>query len=159
MVAGGIFGLWLAAVLQVGLAPSLTIGLGAPDFLLAFVAAYGIYLDRRGVILLSFGAGILAGALAGVNLTIYVFSRAISGYLGGSVVGLGMQRNTLVAAALGLGLTAVAQLILLFLGAHHGAILPYLAGTLVQSMYDGVIAAILFLLIDKLAGPRRQDRY
>jgi uncharacterized membrane protein AbrB (regulator of aidB expression) len=137
----------------------MAIGFGIPDFGLIVLGACSMYLDRKGATLLGFGAGWVMGSLAGVNLTLYVLSRTVAGFLLGWALGLGVQRNFLVSALATVGITLIAQLMMLFLGAHHGPLLPYLAGTLVTTMYDGVIAIMLFGIISKIVDPRRQERY
>lgn len=53
----------------------------------------------------------------------------------------------------------VAQLTMILAGAHHGALLPYLAGTLITSVYDGVIAMLLYASLGRLIEARSRGRY
>ncbi len=159
LIALCVFAIWFGGVLQVALAPHLAIGFGAPDFGLIILGTLGLLCDRRGATILGFGAGWMVGALAGTNLTLYILSRAIAGFLLGWSLGLGIQRNYLVSAIAALSVTGISELLMLFAGAHRGPLIPYLIGTLVTTMYDGVIAAILFAAVNRVVGPSHHDRY
>jgi hypothetical protein len=154
-----VIALWFGGILQVSLAPHLKVGFGGPDFGLIALGTLGLMCDRRGTTILGFGAGWIGGALAGTNLTLYILSRSLAGFLLGWCLDLGIQRNYLVSAIAASGVTLIAELTMLFAGAHRGPLIPYLVGTLVTTVYDGVIAAILFSIVSRMFGSRLPDRY
>jgi rod shape-determining protein MreD len=145
----GLVLLWLAGVLQLALAPRMQVANGSPDFLLVVLACLGVYSNRRTATVLGFGSGFFQGVLAGVNLTLYVVSRTVTGFLLGWFNSLDVEVNATLCAISAAAVTLVAQFILLFLGAHHGPLPPYLEGTLVAAVYNGVIALPVYALLNR----------
>jgi rod shape-determining protein MreD len=122
---------------------------GRPDFLLIVLACAGLYCERRNATLLGFGSGLLQGVIAGANMTLYIASRAVAGFLLGCFNTLDVEVNGVLSVINAVILTLIAQLLLLFLGAHHGPLMPYLGGTLVSAVYNGVIALPVYALLNR----------
>ena len=145
----GIAALWLAGVFQMSIAPRMEIAHGTPDFLVVILACLGVYSNRRGATLLGFGAGLIQGVLAGANLTLYVVSRTVAGFLLGWFNALDVEVNAILCLVSTVIVTLFSQFVLLFLGAHHGPLTPYLEGTLVSAVYNGVIALPVYALLNR----------
>jgi rod shape-determining protein MreD len=153
----GLVCLWVGDVLQLGLASHLNY-IGSPDFPLIFAFCLGLFTDRRGACLLGFGAGLVSGALTGADITLFVLTRTLIGFLIGWFSTLDLQLNVAVAAfAVIFGSLAV-QLLFLFLGGHHGPLTSYLGGTLASSVYNGVIAVPVYALLNKVVAKPVGDR-
>jgi cell shape-determining protein MreD len=142
--------LWLAGVAQMALAPRMEIGHGIPNFLLVALACLSVYGNRRSATMVGFGAGLIEGVLAGANLTLYVASRTVAGFLVGWFNALDVEVNAILCVVTAIVVTLFAQFLLLFLGAHHGPLPPFLEGTLVTAVYDGVIALPVYALLNRL---------
>ncbi|HWD41389.1 MAG TPA: hypothetical protein VG944_21270 [Fimbriimonas sp.] len=147
--------LWLSGVLESSLSPRLAIGYGSPDFPLIVLVCLGLFCDRRATTLLGFGAGLVQGAVAGANLTLYIATRSVAGFLLGWFNQLEVQGNLLVAGLVCFVVSLGAQLLLMFLGVYHGSLPPFLAGTLITAVYNGVIAMPVYALLNKLARSTR----
>lgn len=152
-VVTGVVLLWLAAVLQQGLADRLAIFGVAPNFLLIALGPMAL-LSRPSVGgTMGFFAGLIQGALAGANLTHYVISRTLAGFL----TSLGNQldiRLALTVAGLACAATTfIAQLILMFLAPPSGSLIAYLFGSLGMALYNGILAIPLYSLLRRWFGP------
>jgi hypothetical protein len=112
----------------------------------------GLACNRRGATLLGFGAGLCSGAILGANTTLLVLSRCLAGFVLGSFNTLEVETNWMLAAVLATLLSAIAGLLLVFLGIHHGPLVPYLAGTLGSALYNGAVAAPVYA-IAKILNP------
>jgi rod shape-determining protein MreD len=157
-VVAVVVGVWLAGVAQMAIAPRMGIFHATPNFLLIALGCTGVYMKRGPATALGFAVGLVEGALAGANLTLYVASRTITGFLLGWFNALGVEINAIVIVICAVSVTICAQGILLFLGAHHGPLTPYLAGTIGAAMYNGVIALPVYALLKKvLSDPSRAD--
>lgn len=148
-LVAGLFMLWLASVLQLGLAPGIQIAHAPPDFLLIVLSSAGLYCSRRNTTLIGFGAGLMQGVIAGANMTLYIASRAAVGFLLGCFNTLDVEVNAVLSVISAVAVTLLAQLLLLFLGGHHGPVTPYLAGTLISAVYNGVIALPVYALLNR----------
>ncbi len=152
-VVTGVVLLWLAAVLQQGLSERLAIFGVAPNFLLIALGPMAL-LSRPSVGgTMGFFAGLIQGALAGANLTHYVISRTLAGFL----TSLGNQldiRLALTVAGLACAATTfIAQLILMFLAPPSGSLIAYLFGSLGMALYNGILAIPLYSLLRRWFGP------
>ncbi|MBX7134613.1 MAG: rod shape-determining protein MreD [Fimbriimonadaceae bacterium] len=149
----GIVLLWLAAVLEQGLADRMAVFGVAPNFLLVVLGPMAL-LSRPSVGgTMGFFAGLIQGALAGANLTHYVISRALAGFL----TSLGNQleiRLALVVAGLACAATTfIAQVLLMFLAPPSGSLIAYLFGSLGMALYNGLLAIPLYSLLRRWFGP------
>lgn len=145
--------LWLAAALQETVAPRWAVAGVPPDFLLATLAALALLGERKEGTLAGFAAGALRGALAGANLAAYAISRTLLGFLLGWVRFAGLVPNAPVAglsAAVG---TLFAQG-LVMVSAHRGPVLPFLGGTLLTAVINGVLAMLLYALLRRAIDPQ-----
>jgi len=145
----GLLLLWLAAVCQMALAPRMAVAGATPDFPLVVLACGGLYCERKPATVLGFGAGLVQGIVAGANLTLYVASRTIAGFLLGWFNQVGVQVNWVVSCGYAAVVTIVAQFLLMFLGAHHGPLFPFIEGTLATAVYNGVIALPVYALLSR----------
>ena len=80
-----------------------------PNFLLIALGCTGVYLKRGPATALGFAVGLVEGALAGANLTLYVASRTITGFLLGWFNALGVEINAIVSVICAVSVTICAQ--------------------------------------------------
>ena len=153
--AGAVFLLWIAAILNLSVATRLSVLGGTPDFPLVVLACLSLRFSRRGSTVLGFGSGLVTGVLAGANMTIYVASRCVTGFLLGWFNSMDFEATALMAAVLAFGSSIVAQLLVLFLGAYHGPLPRYLGGTISTAVYNAVIAVPVYALLRKIAATSR----
>lgn len=147
----GVLGLWVFGALQQGLSERVSIFGVRPDFLLIFSAAYALLASRGAAAMCGFGAGVVQGALAGANLTHYVFSRTLASASIAWSTDLRFEQNAvLVALSIALG-TLFAGLVFMFLAAPS-AILEYLGATILSALYNGVLAIPVHSLLRRLLG-------
>lgn len=78
--------LFLAFLLQMALAPNISLGKVIPDFVLVLVISVAIVEGSRFGSVIGFAGGFLADLLSGGILGIYAFSKTIVGYMVGNVV-------------------------------------------------------------------------
>lgn len=149
LVFWAVVGLYIATVLQMSVAPRVSIfGIG-PHFPLLFTAVFSLKSSRLGTTAIGFFAGLCEGALAGVNMAHYVISRTVAAFFGGSAQGLGFQPATSTAAFVAVAVTFVAQLMLTFL-APAGGFGRMLGDTIGSAIVNGALAVPLFALLKKL---------
>lgn len=141
--------LWLGAGLQQALANRLGILGATPDFLLVFLACLCLYTNRVGGAVLGFFAGLAAGATVGANMTQYVFSRTLTGFLDSWSRNLGIDANLFVAGVNAFFVTIVAQLIQMFFAPPPG-IVTFLGATIASAMYNGVLAVPVYALLRRI---------
>lgn len=145
--------IWIAAVLQQGLAHRWAIWGAAPDFLLIVVSCLCLYASRAGGAVIGFFAGFAAGAIAGANLSQYIFSRTIAGFCDAWSRNLGLDANAVAAAINGFAVTVFAQLILMFFAPPAG-IAAFLGATIASATVNGVLAVPVHALLRRIIGPQ-----
>lgn len=145
-------GLWLAAGLQAGLAPYLTVLGAAPDFPLIVLTVVCLFASRTAATCLGFLAGLLYGAVAGANLAHYVISRTVTGFGAGWANAIGFEPNVWVAGLAAAVGTLVSQLLLLLL-APPASIPAYLGDTIGSAMVNGVLAMPVYALLNRFLRP------
>lgn len=144
--------LWIAAGLQAGLAPYLTLLGAAPDFPLIVLSVLCLFASRTAATVLGFFTGLLYGALAGANLAHYVISRTITGFGAGWANAIGFEPNLWVSAAAAAIGTLVSQFLLLLL-APPASIPAYLGDTIGSAMVNGVLAMPVYALLNRSLRP------
>ncbi|MBN9500225.1 MAG: hypothetical protein BGO01_19580 [Armatimonadetes bacterium 55-13] len=145
--------IWLGAALQQAVAHRLGILGFSPDFLLTFVACLCLYASRVGGAVIGFFAGLAAGATIGANLTQYVFSRSLTGFLDAWSRNFGFDANFVVAAVNAALVTIIAQMILMFFAPPSG-ITAFVGATIGSAMYNGVLAVPVYALLRRILGPQ-----
>ncbi|HRK21738.1 MAG TPA: hypothetical protein PLX06_08020 [Fimbriimonadaceae bacterium] len=145
--------LWIAGGFQQTLAPRLQVLGASPDFLLVLLAAGSLFLNRAQGSWLGFGCGIVHGALAGANLTHYVISRCMGGFLAGWSRTTTLEPNFGLAAGTAFFLTLFSQVLFMFL-APPREIGPYLGATMIAAVYNGVLVLPVYFLLKRALGPR-----
>ena len=147
------FCIWVAAALQESVAWKLAIFGARPEFLLVVLATLCMFTNRLGGTLLGFFTGFAFGAIAGANLTWYVVSRSIAGFLDGWSGGLGLQGNIPLAGLNAFFVTIFAELLLMFFIAPKG-IASFVAATIGSAIYNGVLAMPMYMLLRRVLGPQ-----
>ncbi|MBS1718747.1 MAG: hypothetical protein JSS72_13545 [Armatimonadetes bacterium] len=135
---------------QMGLPSRLSVFSLTPNYLLVLLAIVAIFSDRKGGAIVGFFCGAIEGSLVGINLTHYIASRVITGFILGWMNDLKLQRSVLLAVLTTVGGTLAAQVILMFI-APPPEIIPFLGATIKTAMYNGVIAIPVYVLARPIA--------
>lgn len=144
--------LWLGAVLQQSLGRYGILN-ARPDYILVMLSCICLYSSRSGGALAGFAAGLLSGAITGANLTQYIFSRTVTGFVDAWARNLGLDPNAVTAALNSFFMTVVAQLILMFFAPPPG-IASFLGATIGSAMVNGVLAVPVNALLRRILGPQ-----
>ena len=147
--------LWICTALQIGLSPHWVIWGCQPDFLLIALACLCFYTARAGGSALGFISGLLYGAMVTVNMAGYVISRTLAGFLTGWFNALEMKPNASVAAITAVVVTLIARITLVLL-TPPPSLWTFLKATIGSSLYNGVLAIPMYLLVYRLMGTTRR---
>lgn len=149
-----VFGLWLAGGLQQVVAARLSIAGAHPDFLLVLLAAGSLFMNRSRAAVLGFFCGLIQGSLAGANLTHYVLSRTIGGFMASWFQNARLEPNLAVAFGTGFFTTLAAQILLMFLAPPRDLV-PYLGATIGSAVYNGILVLPVYLFLKSAIGRPR----
>ncbi len=144
---------YCAAVFQHAVASSFAVFGACPDLLLVVSCSLALVTRPGAAAFVGFWGGLLQGALAGANLTHYVFSRVAACFGLAWTHRLELQVGVLMAALLVALGTIVAQLMLMFL-APSPEIGRYLGDTMVAAIYNGILAIPIYSLLRLLFQPK-----
>ncbi len=144
--------LWLAALLQFGLARYLAIFGATPDFLMTATIAISLCLPRAPGAATGFAAGVIQGALVGASMAHYVMSRAIAGFVAAWSRGLRFELTPPAVGITAAAVTVFSSLMFLFTAAPRG-IVGYMGDTIGSAMYNGVLAMPLYALLRRVLHP------
>lgn len=144
--------LWMSGGCQRSVAPYVSIGGVAPDFLLIAIGCLALFGTRRSGAIVGFAAGVIEGALAGANLAAYAVSRTIAGFVSGWFSSLEFEASAVVASFVVFAITLFAQLLLMFV-APPGQIMSFLLATIGSAVYNGVLAMPLYALLRRVLDP------
>lgn len=147
--------LWICVAMQVGLSPHWIVWGCQPDFLLIALACLCLYTGRAGGATLGFASGFLYSAMANVNMLGLVASRSIAGFLTGWFNSLEMKPNAVVASVTAISITLIARLTLVLL-TPPSSLWTFLKATIGSSVYNGILAVPMYLLVYRLMGTTRR---
>jgi rod shape-determining protein MreD len=111
-----------------------------------------LFTNRRGAGIVGFFAGVLQGAMAGANLGAYAISRTLAGFLTGWFNGLDFDGSPTVAALCTVIVTALAQVVFMFV-APTPDIGRFLLATMGMAVYNGVLAIPLYAALRCVLAP------
>ncbi|MBX3118368.1 MAG: hypothetical protein KF784_04830 [Fimbriimonadaceae bacterium] len=145
--------LWVCAAMQQALAARLGIFGASPDFLLVALTALCLFSPKPiGGAYLGFVAGALNGAIAGANLTHYIFSRVLGGFLAAKSRNPKYPPKAPTIFATMAGVTLVSQIVLMFFAPPSG-IAGFLGATILSALYNGVLCLPLHALLQRILKP------
>lgn len=144
--------LWVCAAMQQALADRWGFWGCKPDFLLIALTVLSMYANRRVSIILGFATGALHGGIAGANLTHYIISRTLGGYVLGSVRNPKFEPKLPLIFATTAGVTVFSQIILMFFAPPQG-IAGFLGATILSALYNGVLSLPLHALLKRILKP------
>lgn len=156
MVLTCVFGIWLAAILQISVAPRLALHGFHPDFLLVVLTPISLVTSRPSAAAAGFCCGLVQGALAGANLTHYAATRAIAGFAGSWSRAIGFELNIPFVAATAFLMTLLSQILWMFLAAPQG-VATFLGDTIGAAVYNGLLAIPAYLLLKRILKPRARS--
>lgn len=143
---------WLFTAAQTAVAHRLAIFGAKPDFLLVALAAFSPFLNRGQGAWLGFAFGVLQGASIGANLSQYVFSRTLTGFMAAWFNDVRLQPNFATMAITGAIATVFASLAMMFLAPPPG-IGKFVADTILSAVYNGVLVWPLYALLKRILDP------
>lgn len=144
--------LWLSAILERGLALHLAVFGAKPDFLLLATSVCGLCLSRPGGALTGFGAGLIQGALIGANLSHYVVSRALAGFVAGWIRHMRFEASAVVIGLTTATISIGAELTFMLTAGPKG-IAGFLGDTMGTAIYNGVLAIPVYALLRRVLNP------
>jgi hypothetical protein len=146
--------MWVAAVLDQAMSYRLAVFGCAPSFLLAVVGPMALLSRASFAGGVGFASGLIQGALAGANLTHYVISRSIAGFLTSLGGQLDIRLALPVAGLACAATTIVSQLLLMFLAPPPGSLVGYVFGSIGMAIYNGLIGIPIYALLRKIFVPK-----
>lgn len=147
-----VLALWIGAILERSLSPSITIFGARPDFLLLVSIVASLGLSRSGAAMTGFAAGVIQGALIGANLTHYVFSRATTAFVSAWSRQLRFEMGPLAVAVTTALLTIFGRLLFMVTAGPKG-IAGFLGDTMGTAIYNGVLAIPVYALLRRVLNP------
>ena len=147
---------WICGGLNEGLAKEIALFGAQPDFLIVATVIISMLSDMKGAAIAGFTGGFFQGAITGANMWQYVVTRLIVGWIGGSLIELKFQRNFVIAAVACFVATIIAGLVFLFLTSQPN-ILGSLRDTLISAMYNAVLAALVYIPVEKMSGVKTRQ--
>ncbi len=147
-VIAGVVVTYLLAVFQVTVGAKLAIGGIAPDLLFVWTICLGLLSGPRVGAVTGFGGGLLEGALHQTMIGALAIGKAVSGCCAGLIASKMFRENWLVPALSAALLTAVNEVLVLFLtsGGSQGSFVRTLLG---RALYHALLAPIAFHLITR----------
>lgn len=143
---------WLFGALQMGVSSRIGLFGASPDFLLVQIAAFSPFLNRLQGGVIGFFAGMVNGSFVGANMTQYVLSRTLTGFLAAWANDIRFAPNSLVIFMTGFASTVFANIVMLFMAPPAG-IGPYLGATILSAVYNGVLVLPLYALLKRILDP------
>lgn len=142
-------GLWLAGVVQAGVASHMSLFGIAPDFLLIYGLVVSSQLTRPGACGIGFLVGLISGGLVGANMTHYLFSRLIASFFASWSKRLRFELTFFSLAGIVFSGTLLARLLFMFTAAPPDVPL-FLRDTIAEATYNGVLALPLYGLVKRV---------
>lgn len=147
--------IYLAGALNQGLASRMAIWGATPDFLIIAIAVLGLLHEMRFALVIGFAAGLIQGAVIGSLMWQFVVTRMLLGGLAGFLVEGRVQRNPLVTAIVTVVMTLIGGIFMMIL-AREGSIGEGLKATIISAVYNGVIALLVVIPVERLTGVPKQ---
>lgn len=151
-VAAMVFGAIIFGAMQMAWPSRWTILGAQPDFLLILLSAFGPFMLRGSGGAFGFALGIIQGAIVGANLTHYVISRTLAGFMLGWFNDLRFVPNGAIVAIVAFIATIFAQVVLMFL-APPPSIGGFLGATIGSAVYNGVLVWPVYALLKRILDP------
>lgn len=142
---------WLAGGLQQGLANKISILGYAPNFVFLVAAILGLLLPSLNSLVCGCVLGIVLGAITGANMWQFVVATLLTSWLANLTIELRFQRNWAIAGLVTFITSLVSTFVLSLLTAR-GNFGEVLAATIISAVYNGVLALLVFVPIEKLVG-------
>lgn len=145
--------LWICGAMQQALAERLGIFGVNPDFLLVALTALCLFSPKpSGGATMGFFAGAIHGGIAGANLTHYIVSRVLGGYLAAKTRNPKYPPKPLAVFVTAALVTLVSQVVLMFFAPPSG-IAGFLGATILSALYNGVLCLPLHALLHRILKP------
>jgi cell shape-determining protein MreD len=143
--------LWIFAGLQQGLAEKIGIAGGRPDFLIVAAVCAGLLLPLRGALIVGFLAGVIHGAIVGADQWQFILTKMIAAWLASITLEMRFQRNAVIACLDCFLATIITSVVFMFL-TSQADIGGFLKATIIGAVYNGVVAFLAYLPVERTAG-------
>jgi cell shape-determining protein MreD len=148
--------IWICAGMQQGIASKLSVFGAPPDYLLVGACILGLLTETRIALIIGFCVGVAHSAIVGESMWQYVVTRMLAAWLCAFLVESRFQRNFGSAAVTTLGCTLVSGLVFMII-APQPNIAGTLTATIIKAVYNGVLAMVVYIPIERAAGVRSQQ--
>ncbi|MBI1331248.1 MAG: hypothetical protein JST12_14990 [Armatimonadetes bacterium] len=148
--------IWIAGGLQGGVSTQMAVFGVSPDFLLLAACVLGLLADMRTALILGFAAGFVEGAVVGADMWQYIATRMLVCWLCSFLIESRFQRNYATAAVVTLGCTLISGVLSMIL-TFQPNILGALKATIISAVYNGVLALLAYVPLERATGTRSQQ--
>lgn len=148
--------IWVCAGMQQGVASKLSLLGASPDYLLVAACILGLLTETRTALVIGFSVGVAHSAIVGESMWQFVVTRMIAAWICAFLVESRFQRNFASAAVATLGCTLVSGLLFMII-APQPNITGTLTATIIKAVYNGVLAMMVYIPIERAAGIRSQQ--
>lgn len=126
-----------------------------PDALFVVLCILSVMGQMRFALIVGFTAGVIQGAITGNLMWQFVVTRLIIGFLGGFLIESRFQRNFAVVGLATFIFTIIAGLMMMIIG-NQGSITDALKDTIISAVYNGVLALLVYVPVERLTGVSKQ---
>jgi cell shape-determining protein MreD len=135
-------------------AKTATVGL-FPDALFVMLCILSVMGQMRFALTIGFAAGIIQGAITGNLMWQFVLTRLLIGFLGGFLIESRFQRNYAVVGLATFLFTIICGVMMMIIGSQ-GSITEALKDTIIAAVYNGVLALLVYIPVERLTGVSKQ---
>ncbi len=148
--------IWIAGGLQQGIAHQVSIFGSPPDYLLTAACILGLLAEPRLALIFGFACGLVEGSIIGTDIFQFVVTRMLVAWLCSYLVENRFQRNFATASATTVACSLVAGIVIMIitLQSHIGLALK---DTMITAVYNGVLALLAYVPIERATGVKSQQ--
>lgn len=148
--------LWVFGGLQQGIAFHMSVFGVQPDYIFVLACLLGLLGDMRSALIMGFAAGVVEGAIIGTDMWQFALTRMLAAAIGAFLVESRFQRNFGTAAIVTLGSTLLCGLVFMIITLQSN-IGGALRATIITAVYNGVLALMAYIPLERATGVRSQQ--
>lgn len=152
----GVLAIWIAGGLQQGIADKVSLFGALPDYLLLAACLLGLLVEPPVALVMGFAAGLIQGAVVGQSMWQFVVTRMAAAWLCSFLAENRLQRNIGSAAIMAVICTIICNLVFMII-ALQSNIGSYLKATIITAVYNGVLALLAYVPLERAAGVKSQS--